>query len=342
MSSQARHRLKRAALYLFCTLSVAVPLGRQAGNAAAAGHTIAGRVIDPLRLRPEEALLLIGREDGGGGSFTRSPLAVREDGSFMTPQLSPGTYVLELVRTPHSTTKAAITVGFRIVDVRTADVTGVTVPVRPDIAITGRFRMESDNPNAVWPPHIVVNAFLALGGRPLLDGTGADGAPGGKFVLRNAFGPRVLRCGYTVAPGASWWFSRVTLDGVDVTNVPTDFSEHGDSQLEVIFSQRPARISGTVTDGQGRGVRAPWVVISAEAPNLRQPWATTSSVAQGDTRGRFSMPVLPGRYLVRGVPQTTFSSWKAAQTGILQFAPGGIAVTVTDREVRTIQLPLKP
>jgi hypothetical protein len=341
MPNEPMRRLRQAALYLFCTVSVAVPVAEQGRNALTTGHTIAGRVTDPLRLRPEGAILTIGRDEGGG-SFSSTPVVVQDDGSFVTSQLSPGTYVLELVRTPHSATKAAVTVGFRIVEVGTADVAGVTVPVRPDTAITGRFRMESDNPSAVWPPHIVVNAFLVFEGSTLLNGTGADGAPGGTFVLRNAFGPRVVRCGYTVAPGASWWASRVTLDGVDVTNVPTDFSEHGNGQLEVVFTQRPARLSGTVVDSQGRPVRAPWILIAAADPKARQRWATTSSVTQGDTRGRFSTPVLPGQYLVRGVPQTIFSSWKAAQQGILQFAPGGIAVTVTDREVRTIQLPMKP
>ena len=69
------------------------------------------------------------------------------------------------------------------------------VEVRRDTVIVGRFRMESDNPSAEWPPQIGVNAFLAFDGKPLLNGTVAKGAAEGQFVLRNAFGPRVLRCG---------------------------------------------------------------------------------------------------------------------------------------------------
>ena len=210
---------------------------------------------------------MLGREDGG--SFVSIPVSIGADGSFITPRLSPGTYVLEVVRTPHSATKRA-TVGLTIVRVGAADVPGVTVVVRRDTAITGRFRMESDNPQAEWPPHIVVNAFLALEGTPVMYGTVADGAPAGKFVLRNAFGPRILRCGYTLAPGTWWWPSRVILDGVDITNVPTDFSAHEDGQLEVVFTQHPARIDGTVADVQGQPVRAPWILVSAEdrAPSL--------------------------------------------------------------------------
>ena len=283
---------------------------------------------------------MLGREHDG--SYSSTPVVVREDGSFVTSRLSPATYVLEVVRTPHSPAKAAVVVGFRIVDVAAADVAGVTVAVRPDTAITGRFRMESDRPEAVWPPHIVVNAFMALDGSPLFSGTVADGAPGGKFVLRNAFGPRVLRCGYTLPAGEWWWAARVTLDGLDVTNVPTDFSEYADAQLEIVFTQRPARIAGTVTDSQGQPVREPWVFVSAADRALWQRWATTSDVTRGDTRGRYSMPVLPGQYLVRAVPQSALVSWKAARDRILQLTPRGVLVDVRDREVSTVGLTVQP
>ncbi len=179
-------------------------------------------------------------------------------------------HVLEVVNSLHSASTPAKVVAFGIVHVSSADVSGVKVEVRRDTAITGRFRMESDTPNAQWPPDIVVNAFLAFEGMPLLYGTVADGAPEGKFVLRNSFGPRVLRCGYTLAPASRWWPSRVMLDGKDITNVPTDFSAHQGGNLEVVFTQHPARIAGTVTDGKTQSVRAPWILVVAEDRSLWQ------------------------------------------------------------------------
>jgi hypothetical protein len=331
---------RRVVACVFCTLTVAVAVADQQ-RTEPSGHTITGRVVDPHGLKPEGAVLMIGRDDHAG-SFGLVPIVVREDGSFVTSQLSPARYILQIVRTPHSSTKPAVVVGFRIVDVVAADVTGVTVAVRPDTAITGQFRMESDTPNPVWPPVLVVNAFMALEGSPLFNGVVADGAPGGKFVLRNAFGPRVVRCGYTQPSGDRWSFSRVTLDGVDITNVPTDFSEHPDAQLEVVFTQRPARIAGTVTDTQGKPIRAPWILVSAADRTLWQPWATTSDVAQGDTLGRFSLAVRPGRYLVRGLPQAAFSSSNAARGRILELTPGGITVEVGDREISSVRLTVQP
>jgi hypothetical protein len=97
-------------------------------------------------------------------------------------------------------------------------------------------------------------ANIAVDGLEIMTNGVTEGAPGGRFILRNAFGPRVLKFGYRVPTGPMWWPARVLLDGRDVTNVPTDFSEHPNARLEVVLTQRPARIVGLVTDADGRPV----------------------------------------------------------------------------------------
>jgi hypothetical protein len=329
-------RPKLWVLVLACFLAVPVTLAHQEGTPAQKGHVISGRVVDPHRLRPEDAVLMLGTERDGG--FSSVPVHMGADGSFVTQRLNPGTYVLEVVRTPHSRTKAAIVVGFSIVPVSTAEVAGVTVAVRRDTAILGRFRMESDNAAAEWPPHIVVYAFLALDGAPLLKGTVAEGAPAGRFVLRNAFGPRVLRCGYALANGNLWWPTRVLLDGADITNVPTDFSTLENRQLEVVFTQHPARFAGTVADRQGQPVTGAWILVCAVDRKLWQEWATTSHAVQADARGAFRFTSLPGRYLVRALPSTAFSSKRSALQQIERFASGAMPVELGHRELKTLNL----
>ena len=307
------------------------------------GHTISGRVVDPHQLRPEDLTLMVGRrdKDGDGSSFGSYPVPFNADGSFVTPHLDPETYVLELVRTPHSASKPATPVGLTIVPLRISDISDVTVEVRRDTAVTGTFRMESDNPAAVWPPHINVGAYLALDGMTFVGSREADGAPGGKFVLRNAFGPRVLRCGYTLAPGSRWWPSQVMLDGVEITNVPTDFSDHETGGLEVVFTQHPARIRGTVTDGSGQPVRAPWILVAAADPALRQHWSSMLEVTQGNTRGEFSIAVAPGRYRVTAVPQERFSSYPEARRNILPMTSNGLPVEIKTREIKDVNVPIQ-
>jgi hypothetical protein len=328
----------RLAVLLFWTLVAAVPLGEVRADGGPGG-VIRGRIVDPHRLRPEEAALMLVRDEDNG-SISSTPISLAADGSFATPRLRPGTYVLEIVRTPNSAIRPASVVGFRIVTVGSSDVSAVMVEVRRDTAIAGRFRMESDNPTAEWPTHLVVNAVVAVDRQPSLNNTVAEGGPGGRFVLRNAFGPRVLRCGFGLAPGSWWWPSRVLLDGRDVTNVPTDFSKHENGQLEIVFTQHPARISGTVTDAQGQRVPAAWIMVTATDRALWQHWATTSDVAQGDAKGRFSIPAVPGQYRIRAVPQATFPSLSEARRHVLRFTSGGVLVALAEREVKTVELTL--
>ena len=280
---------------VFCAVAAATPLGQLAGVDTPGGHVMSGRVVDPHQLRPEAAVLMLGSRRGLRRS-ARFRFRSRQTGRSTTPRRPPGIYVLEVVRTPNSATKPEQVVGQKIVQLATADVSGLTVDVRRDTTLIGRYRMESDNPKAAWPSHIHVLAFLAVDGLPMVASVIADGAPGGTFVLRNAFGPRVLRTGYVPVPDSMWWPSKVLLDGKDVTNVPTDFSEHPDGQLEVFFTQHPASITGMVTDREGRPGAMAWVTLAGTGHTSGQLWATTSDVTQADEMGRFGIVVPPGEY----------------------------------------------
>jgi hypothetical protein len=152
-------------------LVIPVQAGQQTSDRR---YTISGRVTDPHNLRPAEAVLMLGSQHHE--SFASFPVSLQRNGTFVTHPLAPGKYVLKVVRTPHSATHPAVDVGQTIVEVRHGDVTGVVVEVRRDTALVGKFRMATDNPSAPWPPHLVVNAFLAWPGSPLLAGSGAEGA----------------------------------------------------------------------------------------------------------------------------------------------------------------------
>lgn len=128
------------------------------------------------------------------------------------------------------------------------------------------------------------------------------------------------------------------LDGVDITNVPTDFSTHEQGQLEVFFTQHPARLSGTVTDGHGQPVPNAWVLRFSADRGLWQEWAETSDAVRADGQGRFRFVSLPGRYLVGAVAASTFSSKSSALKQIQRVAPGALPVELGEREVKTLRL----
>ena len=186
--------------------------------------------------------------------------------------------------------------------------------------------------------HIVVNAFVAAPGDSILRSAIADGAPGGRFVLRNAFGPRVIRPGYSLTGGVSWWPSRVLLDGKDITNVPTDFSQHPNGQLELVFTQYRAGIEGIVQTMDGRASPGAWVILCSSDPRLREQWATTSHAVRTDPRGRFRITTLPGSYLARAYAPNAFPTRELALRRLAEAVADATPLQVGEREYKSIQL----
>jgi hypothetical protein len=91
-------------------------------------------------------------------------------------------------------------------------------------------------PGMPWPSDLVATACLAEEGLRLAACQAAEGAPNGKFLLRNAFGLRILRLDWTLSPTQRYNKPKVLLDGKDVTLIPTDFSANPSADLEVVFS----------------------------------------------------------------------------------------------------------
>jgi hypothetical protein len=267
-------------------------------------YRISGRVVDSHGSVPTGVEFTIGKEEGEA-SFGSHPVQLGADGSFVSRPLVPATYVLE-VRPSASSKDAKVEGGLAIVTLRSSDLAEVMLRTRPGFAVTGRFRMESDNPAAAWPPIIVVNALVAVDGAGMLGASVAEGAPGGAFVFRNVYGPRVLRSGYTPAPGARWSSGRVLLDGVDITDVPTELSEAQNARLEVVFTQHPARFAGTIRDSRGKRVPEAWVVVFSAERARWQRWSAVAQAIRADSKGAFDFTALPGRYLVRALSPETF------------------------------------
>ena len=142
------------------------------------GYVIAGRVVDPHRT-PAGGGRFNARPREENGGFSSSPVPVAADGSFVTSKLRPGTYVLEVVRTPYSPTNPCRGCRSEHRDCRQRR-TYLESRSRSGAIPRSQaaFRMESDNPDAEWPTHIVVNAFLALEGMPFLGRQSRRGSTG--------------------------------------------------------------------------------------------------------------------------------------------------------------------
>ena len=274
-------------------------LASSAGIQVGPRPTISGHVVDSARRVPAHVELYVWQANGGGSSG--GPVVVAADGSFTTPPLLPVTCVLNVGPGPISPVDPGGEGALAIVELGSANVTGVTLETRRSV-LRGKFVMRGDDAAAKWPSSIHVTPLLVAGGVQL-SGI-SEGAPNGEFILRNAFGPRLLRPGYILTPGFRWSFSQVLLDGVDVTDIPTDFSRKPDAKLEVVFTQHAGTVEGLVTSASGQPAAGAWIIELSANPALWQPGLITKFQAGRD--GRFSSRIRPARYLLAALPATPY------------------------------------
>jgi hypothetical protein len=314
----------------------AVVFGSQA---VAPSHLVSGRIQSVRGALPAGITMSVCAAQGSGSVGCGPPLTPALDGSFQAPALADGTYFLVAGPSPFARdADAGIEHGLTMVRVNGRDLPGVVVRTSR-YSLRGRYVMQSDTTAAKWPSSIHVVTQLVVDDAAYPVGvTGSRGAAHGEFILENAFGPRVLRVGYRLN-GDRWWPWQVLLDGVDITDTPTDFSAHPGGRLEVVFTQHPARIEGTVVDANGHPVPGAWVARFSADRALWTDWASTTTKTQaGD--GRFSIAVRPGHYLVAAMLPTPYQV-RPRWPSFAALADVATEVTVTDRAraAVTVKLP---
>lgn len=121
---------------------------------------------------------------------------------------------------------------------------------------------------------------------------------------------------YTISvgtPSADWSVKSVTLRGADALDTPFDVTE--DLQdLVVTYTDRPARIQGSVRTNAGDGDPDALVVIFPDNPQRwvdygRSPARLRS--ARPDAAGAFTFAAVPpGDYLIAAIPDASASTWR--------------------------------
>lgn len=136
---------------------------------------------------------------------------------------------------------------------------------------------------------------------------------GGSFAISGiAPGQYLLQFGRDAASQvAGWSVKRVLLRGEDVADLPIDLHE-GDlhTGVEVVLSNRPSELVGTITDAAGE---ARFDVTLVAFPVDSRYWRT------GTRRIRFARPDTSGQYLIRGLPEGEYLL--AAVSGALPEGP---------------------
>jgi len=300
-------------------------------------YTLSGRVADDHGQPVRDVTVRIGHESDG--AFIAESCDVGPDGVFRSPDLEPGLYVVDA--SASSQDSATTMGGYAAVTIRDADVADVAVTLHRSAVFAGQVKFESERGGDAPRPPIAVHAFLAVERMRMNHSAVASVADDGTFILRDLHGPRLIRVGYAGASNSSpWWLKAVRLDGVNVTNVPIDFSTKPSARLEVVFSDRPTAVVGVVHDEAGLPVEGARVLLFAEDESMWAAWSTAVQSGTSDENGRFwfvdAMPA--GDYRAIAVRDNAPPSVAAAVEELPRLDRFATTIAVGESKVARIEL----
>jgi hypothetical protein len=260
------------------------PQGQALPEPLSHGNRVSGRVVDSDGRPARNVSVWVGGESDGG--FFAESCQVEQDGTFTSGYLAPGMYVLNASAPAHDSTPG--TGGYAMATIRDADVADVTVTLHRSTQVAGHVKFESERDVEAPHPIVVVHAVLAIERMRMNHAITAAVADDGTFTLPDVHGPRLMRVGYGGASNSSpWWPKAVLLDGVNVTNVPIDFSSKPAARLEVVFSDRPTAVVGVVHDEAGLPVEDARVLVFSKDASMWAAWSTAVQAGVSDENGRF-------------------------------------------------------
>jgi hypothetical protein len=255
------------------------------------------------------------RGSNGLGAFRMNIMGngrgqVRPDGTFQLNNVPPGEYLLDVQQRPQNIRNlqdlnlSQLEFASMPISV-SADIDNLTIVTSPGVTVSGRVAYQGQArpkqtvqvmavPPAGGPSPIgmLLNSKALGGGRVGQDGT---------FELRGIAGPQII--GVQGMP-AGWALKSVTIDGVDITDVPYDFRPGNNvTGLVVTLTDRLTEITGNVRDGRGQPV-VDYVLVAF--PEDTKLWGAQSRYVQTtrpNQNGTFSIKGLPpGRYHAAVVP----------------------------------------
>jgi hypothetical protein len=300
--------------------------------------TISGRVIDSHGKPPTDLDLWIAQGDGEQGMTSSTPLEA--DGTFTSSALTPGRYV---VATGPRAEPGGIPPGFEGgvtgVTLNDRDVAGLVIYTHPSVSVRGHLRYDGEGPDARHPTVHVMTFLVARGAISMSGSSAAQVQPDGTFEMHNVFGPSLIRTGYGFPDRQSpWWPGPVMLDGHDITDVPIEFEQYPNADVEVVFTQHYTGLDGRASDETGLPSGNACVAIFSADRERWQLWASTTKFPRTDADGRFYALLPAGSYMTVALPATACGSRGEAMRDFSALARNATSVTIADGETRHLSL----
>ena len=266
-----------------------------------------------------------------GGSVATKP-----DGSFIISNVPPGSYTLEARALANTRPEWAL----RDVVVSGRDVSGLVMQLTRGVAARGRIRFDTGNiPKGLKPEMVRVFSMsedhmdMEFGQRP------PEVRDDWTFEVANLSGRRSLQA---VILQGEWFTKIVSVDGVDVTDSPIEFSTNDVDGIEFVLSQQMTEISGVVTDARGAKVTDAAVVAFASEP---EKWTRTMRYVRSvrpDQEGRFQIRGLPAAGYVVVAVEDLEPGEEADRELLEQLRLKGTSITLRDAQKRTVDVKVTP
>jgi hypothetical protein len=205
--------------------------------------------------------------------------------------------------------------------------------------LSGRLVVEGGGTPPVVPGKIgvaVLPVLQSTGLSSTLLATSAPVQPDGTFDVLGVIGPRLVRVN---GLPAGMVLKSVRANGVDVTDDGLEIGQADVSDVEVVVTTTPAKITGSVTDSAGTPERDYVVVVfPADKRRWTAPMNRFVVLARPGADGAFTVAALPaGNYFAVPLLSAEAGEW-AEPDKLERLRAKATPFTLADRETKTMVL----
>lgn len=274
-----------------------------------------------------------------------SGLQVQPDGQFVARGLTPGEYAIRADTHqragPMDEGDADREMAYVTFSVDSSDIEGLVVVTRKPAVLPGRIVVGHGDTLPPDPAGMRVVTMPDPSSRPMMMGPPPSALvkTDHTFELRNLFGPLTLR---VVSAPPNWVVESIRFRGQDITDVPVDFTNvRDDDRLEIVLTNRAARVSGAVVDGSGAGAEGMQIILFP-ADSARWSATLVRRVVPSGPEGAFKLgPVRAGDYLIVAIDPAEAPMMMPGRQYFERLAAVADRLTLTENDERAVQLQVR-
>lgn len=298
--------------------------------------------VDAAGVPPGTQVLLTSTSpsaSGGAAVEIDDRRSVGTTGAFVFPNLAPGNYTL-IARASKETALPDGRPGppqtlWGSVDlaVEGEPATGIVISMQPGMRVSGRVRFAGTGERLpdMSSVRITLQSIWASG--PFgLQPDAVSPQRDGRFTVTGVLpGQYRLVATVTGSPRDRWMPQSSVIDGQDTLDVPVAIhAGQNTSGAEIVLTDRPARLSGVVTDASGNPAPGVAVVLFPASPALWTAQSRRIRGARPSADGVYTIPNLPaGDYLIAVAEDAEDDEW--FDPALLQrLAPAGMKIAIAE------------